>query len=224
MITFYYHFTPNPLKVALFLEEAGLPYEVAPVDTLKGEQHSPAYLNINPNGKTPAIVDDGVRVFDSNAILLYLADKHRVFLGQPQERAELLSWLMFVATGLGPYSGQSVHFQSAAPEKIDYAIKRYRFETLRHYRILDDRLGRHPYIVGEDYTIVDMAAWGWASFSHRSLGEGEREKLPNLSRWYQGIAARPAAQRAVGLANAHELKRTMDEEARRALYPSMYAT
>lgn len=121
MIRFYFHPTPNPAKVALLLEEAGLEYELVPVDTSKGEQHLPAYLAINPNGKVPAIVDtDGpggreVRVFDSNAILLYLAEKVGNFLGDPADRAELLSWLFFVSSGLGPFSGQAVHFQRAAP-------------------------------------------------------------------------------------------------------------
>ena len=127
MIRFYFHPTPNPAKVALFLEEAGLPYEVIPVDTSKGEQHTPAFRAINPNGKVPAIVDtDGpggkdVRVFDSTAILLYLAEKTGQLLGKPEDRSELLSWLLFIGSGLGPFSGQSVHFQFAAPEGLDYA-------------------------------------------------------------------------------------------------------
>ena len=121
MIRFYYHPTPNPLKISLFLEETGLPYEVVPVDTSKGEQHLPAFRKINPNGKVPAIVDtDGpggkeARVFDSNAILLYLADKTGKFGGSPDDRPELLSWLFFIASGLGPFSGQAVHFQLFAP-------------------------------------------------------------------------------------------------------------
>jgi glutathione S-transferase len=123
----YFHPTPNPAKVALFLEEAGLPYEVIPVDTSKGEQHTPKFRAINPNGKVPAIVDtDGpggkdTRVFDSTAILLYLAEKTGKFLGKAEDRPELLSWLLFIGSGLGPFSGQSVHFQFAAPEGLDYA-------------------------------------------------------------------------------------------------------
>src|SRR3954447_19621101 len=111
MIDFYYNLSPNPMKVALFLEEAGLPYEAKPVDTRKGDQFSPEYLAINPNGKVPAIIDDGNVVFDSNAILLYLAEKTGRFLPAPAKRGELLSWLMFVATGVGPFSGQAVHFK-----------------------------------------------------------------------------------------------------------------
>ncbi len=122
MIRFYFHPTPNPAKVALFLEEAGLPYETMPVDTSKGEQHLPTFRAINPNGKVPAIVDTAgpggkeARVFDSTAILLYLAEKTGKFLGTPEDRPELLSWLLFIASGLGPFSGQAVHFQFAAPE------------------------------------------------------------------------------------------------------------
>ena len=127
MIRFYFHPTPNPAKVALFLEEVGLAYEVVPVDTSKGEQHTPGFRAINPNGKVPAIVDtDGpggkeTRVFNSTAILLYLAEKTGKFLGKPEDRAELLSWLLFIGSGLGPFSGQSVHFQFAAPEGLEYA-------------------------------------------------------------------------------------------------------
>src|SRR5260370_553185 len=117
MIKFYYHPSPNPAKVALFLEESGLPYEVVPVDTRKGEQFAAGFVAINPNSKTPAITDGVVRVFDSNAILLYLAEKTGQFLPEntPQARGELLSWLMFIATGIGPYSGQAVHFKHFAP-------------------------------------------------------------------------------------------------------------
>lgn len=135
MIRFYFHHTPNPIKVALFLEESGLAYEVIPVDIFKHEQHTPEYLQINPNAKVPAIVDGDVVVFDSNAILLYLGEKTGQFMSK--DRGELLSWLMFVATGLGPYSGQAVHFQtSTAP--VPYAINRYRREAERLYGILND--------------------------------------------------------------------------------------
>jgi len=131
MIKFYYHPSPNPAKVALFLEETGLEYELVPVDTRKGEQHLPAFTAINPNAKTPALVDGDAVVFDSNAILLYLAEKTGKFLPEdtPAARAEMLSWLMFVATGIGPYSGQAVHFKHFAPEPKDYAVNRYDFEA-----------------------------------------------------------------------------------------------
>src|SRR6201746_1362482 len=144
MIRFYFHPTPNPAKVALFLEEAGLPYETVPVDTSKGEQHLPAFRAINPNSKVPAIVDtEGpggkeARVFDSTAILLYLAEKTGKFLGSPEDRPELLSWLFFLASGLGPFSGQAVHFQFAAPEGLDNGPNRYRREAARHDPALED--------------------------------------------------------------------------------------
>jgi len=167
MIRFYFHPTPNPAKIALFLEEAGLPYEVVPIDTSKGEQHGEEFRAINPNGKVPAIVDtDGpggraVRVFDSTAILLYLADKTGFFLGNAEDRAELLSWLMFVASGLGPFSGQAVHFQRMAPEKPAYAVNRYRREIDRHYEVLESHLEGREFLVGDTYTIADISAWGW---------------------------------------------------------------
>jgi GST-like protein len=151
----------------LFLEETGLPYEIVPVDTSKGQQHTAEFRAINPNGKVPAIVDtDGpggaeVRVFDSTAILLYLAEKTGQLLGSPADRGELLSWLFYIATGLGPFSGQAVHFQRAAPEKLPYAINRYRREAERHYAVLDKHLVGRNFIVGSGYTIADISAWGW---------------------------------------------------------------
>src|SRR5258708_22252722 len=148
MIKFYYHPSPNPAKVALFLEESGLPYELMPVDTLKGEQFTPEFLAINPNAKTPAIVDGDATVFDSNAILLYLAEKTGKFLPEntPAARGQLLSWLMFVSTGVGPFSGQAVHFKHFAPEVIAYAHNRYQYEAERHYGILDAHLAGHRYM------------------------------------------------------------------------------
>ena len=135
MLKFYFNGAPNPNKVALFLEESGLAYEPVPVDTRKGDQFKPEFLKVNPNGKVPAIDDDGVFVFDSNAILLYLAEKTGKFLppSTPDNRAQLLSWLMFVASGVGPYSGQAVHFKHFAPEELEYANNRYQFEAHRHY-------------------------------------------------------------------------------------------
>src|SRR5581483_7362190 len=142
MLKFYYSAAPNPMKVALFLEEAELPYEAVPVDTRKGEQHRPEFLAINPNGKVPAIVDGDIAVFDSSAILVYLAEKTGKFLpaGGDKARAEFLSWMFFVASGVGPFFGQFVHFRNYAPEKIPYAVNRYAFEARRHAGILDQRL------------------------------------------------------------------------------------
>src|SRR5260370_3588034 len=143
MIRFYFPPTPNPAKIALFLEEAGLAYEAIAVDTSKGEQHTPAFRAINPNGKVPAIVDtEGpggkeARVFDSSAILLYLGEKTGRLIGSSADRPELLSWLFFIATGIGPFSGQAVHFQHAEPAKFGYAVNRYRREIERHSEVLD---------------------------------------------------------------------------------------
>jgi len=187
MLTFYYHPTPNPMKVALFLAEAELPFTLAPIDTLKGEQHTPEFRKINPNGKLPAIDDDGKIVFDSNAILLYLAEKTGRFLGPDAERGTLLSWLMFIASGLGPYSGQSVHFRRMAPENIAYACNRYLREAERHYGVLNDRLEGRQFILGDDYTIVDIAAWGWmtapASFWTRAPWKSSRTLTPGSKPW-----------------------------------------
>src|SRR3974390_3400173 len=182
MLKFYFNGAPNPNKVALFLEESGLPYELMPVDTRKGDQFKAEFLKVNPNGKVPAIDDDGVFVFDSNAILLYLAEKTGKFLpaDTPNNRAQLLSWLMFVATGIGPYAGQAVHFKHFAPEKVPYANDRYQYEAARHFSVLDARLATRTYMVAEAYTIVDMAAWAWARMIPFIFGEDGWSKFPNL--------------------------------------------
>ncbi|AME28490.1 glutathione S-transferase (plasmid) [Burkholderia sp. PAMC 28687] len=231
MIRFYFHPTPNPAKVALFLEDAGLDYELIAVDTSKGEQHLPAFRRINPNGKVPAIIDtEGpggreARVFDSSAILLYLGDKIQRFVGMPADRPELLSWLFFLGTGLGPFSGQAVHFQHAAPEKLPYAINRYRREIERHYRVLDEHMAGREYVVGNEYSIADMSAWGWLDRAPRVLpGEGDPlAAFPNLQRLFDTVDARPAVARARLAGRDHVFKRELDDEARRALFPSNYA-
>ncbi len=221
MIKFYYHPSPNPAKVALFLEEAGVPYAVVPVDTRKGEQHEPAFTAINPNAKTPALVDGDATVFDSSAILLYLAEKTGQFLppDTPQARAQMLSWLMLVATGIGPYSGQAVHFKHFAPEPKDYAVNRYDFEAWRHWRLIDAQLAKHRYMLGDTYTLVDMAVWGWARAVPFILGPEAWAELPNLKRLFDEINARPAAQRAESLKDAHTYKADMDDAARQAMFP-----
>ena len=223
MLKFFYSGAPNPTKVALFLEEAGLQYEAIPVDGRKGDQHKPEFLAINPNAKVPAIVDGDVTVFDSNAILLYLAEKTGKFLPPKGDklRGELLSWLLFVASGVGPYSGQLVHFRTYAPEKNEYAINRYAFEAQRHFGIVDARLAKHKYMVGDTYTIVDMDLWGWARLIPMFSGEAAWAKFPNLKRLVDEISARPAAQRAVALKDKHKFKAEMDDEARRAMFRHM---
>jgi GSH-dependent disulfide-bond oxidoreductase len=220
MLKFYFNGSPNPSKVALFLEEAGVAYEPIPIDTRKGDQFRPDFLAINPNGKVPAIVDDGVIVFDSNAILLYLAEKTGKFVptNTAANRAQLLSWLMFVATGVGPFSGQAVHFRHFAPEKVPYANNRYQFEALRHFSILDAHLAKQRYMVGETYTIVDMDVWGWARMVPFILGDEAWAKLPNVKRLHDEIMARPAAQRALALKDKFTFKTAMDDEARRHMF------
>lgn len=221
MIKFYYHPSPNPAKVALLLEETGLPYELVPVDTRKGEQHQAAFTVVNPNAKTPALVDGDAVVFDSNAILLYLAEKTGQFLppDTPKARAQMLSWLMFVATGIGPYSGQAVHFKHFAPEPKAYAVNRYDFEAWRHWKIIDQQLAQHRYMLGETYTLVDMAVWGWARAVPFVLGATAWEQLPNVKRLLDEINARPAGQRAEALKTKHAFKAEMDDAARAAMFP-----
>ncbi len=220
MIKFYYSLAPNPMKVALFLEEAGLPNEPVPVDTRKREQFSPDFTALNPNNKVPCIVDGDATVFDSNAILLYLGEKTGKFMpaNTPKARGELFSWLMFVASGVGPYSGQAVHFSRFAPEPKEYAVNRYVFEAKRHYGIVDARLAQRQFMLGDAYTIVDMALWGWARLVPFVLGEAALGGLPNLKRLLDTIDARPAAARAVAIKDRHSFKTEFDEEAKRHMF------
>jgi GST-like protein len=221
MIKFYFNPGPNSAKVALFLEESGLPYEAIPVDALTGDQHRPEYLRINPNAKAPSLIDGDVTVFDSNAILLYLAEKTGQFLPEntTAARGRMLSWLMFVATGVGPFCGQALHFKIYAPEPMDYALKRYSFEAKRHYGILDAQLAKTPYLLGTSYTLVDMAVWGWARISC-VLDAASWEGLPHLKRLLDEVSARPAAQRAEHLKDRFNFKADIDSEARRHLFGS----
>jgi len=168
-------------------------------------------------------VDGDVTVFDSSAVLLFLAEKTGKFLpaNTDNARAELLSWMFFVSSGVGPYFGQSVHFRNYAPEKIPYAINRYGFEAQRHAGILNARLNKQKYMLGDNYTIVDMNVWGWARLIPTVLGEGGWEKFPHLKRLVDEITARPAAQRAVALKDRHKFKTEMDEEALQAMFPHL---
>ncbi len=216
MLKFYFNGSPNPTKVALFLEEAGIAYEPIPVDTRTGDQFKAAYLAVNPNGKVPAIDDNGTIVFDSNAILLYLAEKTGKFL--PANRAELLSWLMFVATGVGPFFGQAVHFKHFAPEKIEYAHNRYQFEAQRHLGVLNDRLANRRYMVGDSYSIVDMDVWGWVRMTNFILGDEAFAKFPHVKRLHDEVSARPAVARAIALKDKFKWKAEMDDEARANMF------
>ncbi len=222
MITFYYHPSPNPVKVALFLEEAGLDYEVVPVDTRKGEQFGPAFLAVNPNAKTPALTDGDAKLFDSTAILLYLAQKTGKFLVKTtdEDRAQMLSWLMLVATGIGPYSGQAVHFKHFAPDPKEYAVNRYMYEAERHWGLVEAQLGRGRYMVGGTYSIVDMSVWGWARALPFLFGPEAWTQYPNVKRLLDEISARPAAERVAELATRYSFKQEMDDEARKMMFPS----
>ncbi len=224
MIEFYFNGSPNPTKVALFLEEAGLDYRPIPIDTRKGDQIAQEFLKISPNGKVPAIRDGDAVVFDSNAILLYLAEKTGKFLPPATARGELLSWLMFVATGVGPYSGQAVHFKHFATDKVPYAHNRYQYEAVRHFGVADARLAKQSYMVAGGYGIVDMALWGWARMIPFILGNGAFEKFPNVKRLHDEIAARPAAVRAIGLREKFTFKSTMDDEARAVMFKHLART
>ncbi len=221
MLKFYYHPSPNPAKVALLLEELGVQYEVVPVDTRKGEQHLPAFLAINPNGKTPALTDGDATVFDSAAILTYLAQKHGKFLPGKDDvsQGRFLSWMAFVSSGIGPYSGQSVHFKHFAPQPKIYAVNRFDYEAERHWKLIDTELSKADWMLGETYTILDMAVWGWARAVPFILGGDAWEKLPNLKRFMDTVNARPAAQAAEALAGKHAFKKDMDAEATAAMFP-----
>ena len=227
MIDLHYWPTPNGHKITLFLEESGLPYRIVPVDIGRGEQFRPEFLAIAPNNRMPAIVDhapagggEPVAVFESGAILLYLADKTGQFIpADLRGRVEALQWLFWQMGGLGPMAGQNHHFGIYAPEKLPYAINRYQHEALRHWSIIDDRLATRRYMLGDAYTIVDMAVWGWASRVPFILGQDAWTKLPHLKRHFDEISARPAAQRANALKTRYAFKTEVDEDARRHLFP-----
>ena len=197
MIEFYYWPTPNGLKIKLFLEETGMVYRTLPVNIGQGEQFKPEFLRISPNNKIPAIVDrvpvtgdEPVTLFESGAILLYLAEKTERFIPwYLPRRAEVLQWLFWQVAGLGPMAGQIGHFNVYAPEKVPYAIDRYTNETNRLYEVLDKRLRDREYITG-DYSIADMACYPWI-VPHRAHGQ-DLNAFPNLARWFRAISARPA--------------------------------
>jgi GST-like protein len=205
MIDLYYWTTPNGHKVSLFLEEAGLPYEVHPINISQGEQFKPDFLKIAPNNRIPAIVDqnptDGgapISLFESGAILLYLAEKTGKFIPQDlRGRQEALQWLFWQMGGLGPMAGQNHHFSQFAPEKIPYAIKRYVDETARLYGVLDRRLADRTFVAGDEYSIADMAIYPWI-VSHKWQSQ-KLEDFPHVERWFNHIKQRPATVRAYEL-------------------------
>lgn len=205
MIDLYYWTTPNGHKVSLFLEEAGLPYEVHPINIGQGDQFKPDFLKIAPNNRIPAIVDhnpgDGgapISLFESGAMLLYLAEKTGQFIAKDlRGRQETLQWLFWQMGGLGPMAGQNHHFSQFAPEKIPYAIKRYVDETARLYGVLDRRLADRAFVAGEDYSIADMAIYPWI-VSHKWQSQ-RLEDFPHVQRWFNSINERPATVRAYEL-------------------------
>lgn len=226
MIELHYWPTPNGHKITMFLEETGLDYRIVPVDIGKGEQFAPEFLKIAPNNRMPAIVDhapaDGgapISVFESGAILLYLAEKTGELIPSDiRGRAEVLQWLFWQMAGLGPMAGQNHHFVQYAPEKIPYAIDRYVNETNRLYGVLDLRLENRPFVAGDAYSIADIAAYPWI-VGHERQGQN-LDDFPNLKRWFQAIAERPATKRAYELGPRYrpEAKPVVDEETRKILF------
>jgi GST-like protein len=223
MIDLYYWPTPNGHKITLFLEESGLPYQIHPVNIGKGDQFKPEYLAISPNNKMPAIVDHDPRdgqgdlaIFESGAILLYLADKTGRFLpANEREKLKVLQWLFWQVGGLGPMAGQNHHFTRYAPEKIPYAIDRYVKETNRLYGVLNKQLGKERFVAG-DYSIADMAIYPWI------LGyKGQQQDLnefPNIKRWLDEISARPATIRAMEIGKGFHATAPTSPEARKILF------
>jgi GST-like protein len=222
VIELYFWPTPNGQKIPIMLEECGLSYQVKPVNMLRGEQFRPSFLKINPNNKIPAIVDhegpDGapITLFESGAILQYLAEKSRRFLPRDRRaRYVVLQWLNFQVANVGPMFGQCGHFLGYAPRRIRYAIDRYRNETLRLYGVMDRRLAEAPYLGGA-YSIADMATWPWVRV--RWLHEIELAQFPNVARWYHDIESRPAVQRAMSVLARREKIGSPDAKAREALF------
>jgi GST-like protein len=225
MIDLYYWPTPNGHKITMFLEETGLAYQIRPINIGKGDQFAPDFLKIAPNNRMPAIVDhappgggEPVSVFESGAILLYLAEKEGAFLpADLRGRVETLQWLFWQMGGLGPMAGQNHHFSQYAPEKIPYAIKRYVDETNRLYGVLDKRLADRAFVAGDAYTIADMASYPWI-VPHERQGQN-LDDFPNLKRWFTAIAERPATIRAY--AKGEEIRpsnQQMSEEDKKVLF------
>jgi GST-like protein len=214
MIELYYFPSPNGLKIAIMLEECGLPYQVIPVDIGSGEQFRPEYLLLNPNNKIPTIVDreTGISVFESGAILIYLAEKSQQLLPTAaDQRIEVLSWLFWQVGGLGPMAGQAHHFRAFATEDVPYGIERYTNEINRLYGVMNRRLGDAEYLAGE-YSIADIACWPWI-VSHERQGQ-DLDEFRNVKRWFEAVRERPGVMR--GFALGHE--QMVDQESYEFLY------
>jgi GSH-dependent disulfide-bond oxidoreductase len=231
MIELHYWPTPNGHKVTMFLEETGLEYRIVPVDIGRGEQFRPEFLKIAPNNRMPAIVDhapaDGgapLSLFESGAILLYLAEKTGRFIpADPRGRAEVLQWLFWQMGGLGPMAGQNHHFSQYAPEKLPYAIDRYVNETNRLYGVLNNRLADRPFVAGEAYSIADMASYPWI-VPHERQGQNLAD-FPHLRRWFEAVRERPATVRAYEAGERYRKRdATVDEEAKKVLFGQTAAT
>jgi GST-like protein len=206
VIDLYTWGTPNGRKASIMLEEVGFPYRVLPIDISKGAQHTPEFLAINPNGRIPAIIDSegpggkSIRIFESGAILIYLAEQTgKLLSAEPRRRMETLVWLMFQMGGVGPMFGQAHHFLRAAPEPVPYGIERYTKETRRLYGVLDGRLGEEAYLAGE-YSIADIATYPWVA--RHDWHKVELKDFPNVARWYEAIGARPAVARGMRVPGA----------------------
>lgn len=223
MIDLYYWTTPNGHKITMYLEETGLPYKLHTVNIGKGEQFRPEFLAIAPNNRIPAIVDNEPKsgggplpLFESGAILLYLAEKTgKLIPSGERARADVLQWLFWQMGGLGPMAGQNHHFSQYAPEKIPYAIERYVKETNRLYGVMNKRLADRPFLAG-DYSIADIASYPWIVPYER---QGQKlEDFPHLKRWFEAIAARPATVRAYDLAKSINTAPSVNEESRKILF------
>ncbi len=230
MINLYYWPTPNGHKITLFLEETSLDYTIHPVDISAGEQFKPAFLAISPNNRMPAIIDEApadggepISVFESGAILVYLAEKTGRFLpADIRGRKTVLEWLFWQMGGLGPMAGQNHHFVQYAPEKIPYAIERYVKETNRLYGVLDRRLQGRSFIAGEDYSIADMAIYPWIVPWKRQ--QQNLDEFVNLRRWFEAIRNRPATIRAYEKAQPWSDRQTVNEDSRKVLFGQTAAT
>jgi len=222
MIDVYSWATPNGHKVHIMLEECGLPYAAHAVDISAGEQFSPDFLAISPNNRIPAITDpdgpDGepISLFESGAILLYLAGKTGRFLPRSTRgKYQALQWLMFQMASVGPMLGQTHHFRAYAPEKVEYAINRFSNEARRLYGVMDKQLATNDYIAGKEYTIADMAVWPWLrSHERQGIDLGE---FPNVKAWFEAIGNRPAVQRGITVL-ADRRKPELDQAAREVLF------
>ncbi|MGZ3788568.1 MAG: glutathione binding-like protein [Bacteriovorax sp.] len=208
MIDYYYWMTPNGHKITIFLEEAGVHYNIHPVDIQKGDQFRPEFLAINPNNKIPAIIDQSpldkkgpLSVFESGAILLYLAEKYKIFIPDSmREKTEVLEWLFWQVGGLGPMAGQNHHFNVYAPEKISYAIERYKKETARLYGVLNKKLSNEEWVAAGEYSIADMAIYPWI-VPHEMQGQNLND-FPHIKKWYEKMGERPAVIKSYELAKA----------------------